>query len=209
MTVDETTSTGLTVAYLRVSVAGQSNGLESQLAAIKKALGGDPDRVYSDEWTGRSMERPGLTRMLDALRPGDTLVTYSLSRLGRSALDTVGTVQRLAESGVTVRSVTESIDTSTPAGRAFLAITLVIAQMERELIVERTQAGLLAARARGRVGGAKKRLTPAQARSILRAYEAGERMPDIAEEHGISIRSAWRYLAQARASRAKVQGTAA
>ncbi len=207
--MDEMTSTGLTVAYLRVSVAGQSNGLESQLAAIKKALGGDPDRTYSDEWSGRSLDRPGLTRMLDALRPGDVLYTYSLSRLGRSALDTVSTVQRLADSGVIVRSVTESIDTSTPAGRAFLAITLVIAQMERELIVERTQAGLAAARAKGRVGGAKKRLTPAQARSILRAYEAGERMPDIAEEHSISVRSAWRYLSQARAARAKVQGTAA
>jgi len=203
------TSTGLTVAYLRVSVAGQSNGLESQLAAIKKALGADPERVYSDEWSGRSMDRPGLARMLDALRPGDVLVTYSLSRLGRSALDTVGTVQRLADSGVIVRSVTESIDTSTPAGRAFLAITLVVAQMERELIVERTQAGLAAARAKGRIGGAKKRLTPAAARSILRAYEAGERMPDIADEHGISIRTAWRYLSQAKASRAKVQGTAA
>ncbi len=81
--------------------------------------------------------------------------------------------------------------------------------MERELIVERTQAGLAAARAKGRVGGAKKRLTPAQARSILRAYEAGERMPDIAEEYGLSVRSCWRYLKQAKASRAKVQGTAA
>jgi len=207
--MENDTSTGLTVAYLRVSVAGQSNGLESQLAAITKALGGDPDRVYSDEWTGRSMERPGLTRMLDSLRPGDTLILYSLSRLGRSALDTMSTVQRLADSGVIVRSVTESIDTSTPAGRAFLGIILLIAQMERELIVERTQAGLLAARAKGRVGGAKKRLTPAQARSILRAYEDGERMPDIADSHAISVRSAWRYLAQAKASRAKVQGTAA
>lgn len=205
----EVTSTGLTVAYLRVSVAGQSNGLESQLAAIKKALGGEPDRTYSDEWSGRSMDRPGLVRMLEALRPGDTLVVYSLSRLGRSALDTVGTVQRLADSGVIVRSVTESIDTSTPAGRAFLAITLVIAQMERELIVERTQAGLVAARAKGRVGGAKPRLTPAQARSIARAYEAGERMPDIADEYGISVRSAWRYLAQARAAHAKVHGKVA
>lgn len=207
--MDEMTSTGITVAYLRVSVAGQSNGLESQLAAIKKSLGGDPDRVYSDEWSGRSMDRPGLGRMLDALRPGDTLIVYSLSRLGRSALDTLGTVQRLADTGVIVRSVTESIDTSTPAGRAFLAITLVIAQMERELIVERTQAGLAAARAKGRVGGAKKRLTPAQARSILRAYEAGERMPDIAEEHGLSVRSCWRYLSQAKASRAKAQGVGA
>ncbi len=101
--MENTATSGLTVAYLRVSVAGQSNGLESQLASIKKALGGDPDRVYSDEWSGRSMERPGLTRMLDALRPGDTLIVYSLSRLGRSALDTLGTVQRLADSGVIVR----------------------------------------------------------------------------------------------------------
>lgn len=132
------------------------------------------------------MDRPGLTRMLDALRPGDSLVCYSLSRLGRWALDPLGTVQRLADSGVIVRSVTESIDTSTPAGRAFLAITLVIAQMERELIVERTQAGLAAARAKGRVGGAKKRLSPAQARSILRAYEAGERVPDIAEDQAVA-----------------------
>jgi DNA invertase Pin-like site-specific DNA recombinase len=209
MTVDEVTSTGLTVAYLRVSVAGQSNGLESQLAAIKKALGGNPDRVYSDEWTGRSMDRPGLGRMLDALRPGDTLIVYSLSRLGRSALEAMSTVQRLADSGIVVRSVTESVDTGTPAGRAFLGICLIIAELEVSLIRERTQAGLAAARAKGRVGGAKKRLSPAQARSILRAYEAGERMPDIADEYGISVRSAWRYLAQAKASRVKVQGVSA
>ncbi len=105
------TSTGLTVAYLRVSVAGQSNGLESQLAAIKQALGGDPDRVYSDEWSGRSMDRPGLGRMLDALRPSDTLIVYSLSRLGRSALDTMSTVQRLADPA---SSCAPSLRASTP-----------------------------------------------------------------------------------------------
>lgn len=203
------TSTGLTVAYLRVSIAGQSNGLESQLAAIKKALGGDPDRVYSDEWSGRSMDRPGLTRMLDALRPGDTLIVYSLSRLGRSALEAMSTVQRLADNGVVVRSVTEAVDTGTPAGRAFLGICLIIAELEVSLIRERTQAGLAAARAKGRVGGAKPRLSHAQARSLLRLYEGGDRVPDLADQFGVSVRSAWRYIAKAKASRAKVQGIAA
>lgn len=203
------TLTGLTVAYLRVSIAGQSNGLESQLAAIKKSLGGDPDRVYSDEWSGRSMDRPGLTRMLDALRPGDTLIVYSLSRLGRSALEAMSTVQRLADNGVVVRSVTEAVDTGTPAGRAFLGICLIIAELEVSLIRERTQAGLAAARAKGRVGGAKPRLSHAQARSLLRLYEGGDRVPDLADQFGVSVRSAWRYIAAAKASRAKAQGTAA
>lgn len=205
----ESTTSGLTVAYLRVSIAGQSNGLESQLAAIKKSLGGDPDRVYSDEWTGRSMDRPGLGRMLDTLRPGDALIVYSLSRLGRSALEAMSTVQRLADNGVVVRSVTEAVDTGTPAGRAFLGICLIIAELEVSLIRERTQAGLAAARAKGRVGGAKPRLSHAQARSLLRLYEGGDRVPDLADQFGVSVRSAWRYIAKAKASRAKVQGTAA
>lgn len=202
------------IAYLRVSTSDQS--VASQRAAVEKTLGHEPDREYIDEGvSGRVMQRAGLDACLDALRPGDTLVIYSLSRLGRSAAAIIRLVQELtapAEQGgrgVTLRSVTESLDSSTPTGRAFIGVMAVINELQAEIIRESTRAGLESARARGRVGGAKKRLTPAQARSILRAYEAGERMPDIAEEYAISIRSAWRYLAQAKASRAKVQGAAA
>ena len=208
--MENDTSTGLTVAYLRVSIAGQSNGLETQLAAIKKTLGGaDPDRVFSDEASGRLTSRPEFDRMLDTLRAGDTLIVYSLSRVGRSALHAMQTVERLTNAGIIIRSVTEAVDTSTPTGRLWVGLTLLWAQCERELIVERTQAGLLVARAKGRVGGAKPRLTHAQARSLLRLYEGGDRVPDLADQFGVSVRSAWRYIAAAKASRAKVQGTAA
>lgn len=200
------------ISYLRVSTADQT--LASQRLAIEKALGEAPEREFVDEGvSGRVMQREGLDACLNALREGDELVVYSLSRLGRSSAEVIRLVQDLTDPvekggrGVLLRSVTESLDTSTPTGRAFLGLLAVIYALETELIRERTLAGLAAARAKGRVGGRKPSLTPRQKKQALSLYEqAGERPIDIAETLGVSERTVWRAIRDARATRDKVHG---
>lgn len=200
------------ISYLRVSTADQT--LASQRLAIEKALGEAPEREFVDEGvSGRVMQREGLDACLNALRERDELVVYSLSRLGRSSAEVIRLVQDLTDPvekggrGVLLRSVTESLDTSTPTGRAFLGLLAVIYALETELIRERTLAGLAAARAKGRVGGRKPSLTPRQKKQALSLYEqAGERPIDIAETLGVSERTVWRAIRDARATRDKVHG---
>ncbi|WP_447947951.1 recombinase family protein [Microbacterium maritypicum] len=199
------------IAYLRVSTADQS--IESQRLAIEKALGERPEREFVDEGvSGRVMQREGLDACLNALRAGDELVVYSLSRLGRSSAEVIRLVQELTDSvekggrGVLLRSVTESLDTSTPTGRAFLGLLAVVYALEAELIRERTLAGLAAARAKGRVGGRKPSLTPRQKKQALSLYEAGERPIDIADTMSVSERTVWRAIRDARAARERVHG---
>lgn len=200
------------ISYLRVSTADQT--LASQRLAIEQVLGEAPEREFVDEGvSGRVMQREGLDACLNALREGDELVVYSLSRLGRSSAEVIRLVQDLTDPvekggrGVLLRSVTESLDTSTPTGRAFLGLLAVIYALETELIRERTLAGLAAARAKGRVGGRKPSLTPRQKKQALSLYEqAGERPIDIAETLGVSERTVWRAIRDARATRDKVHG---
>ncbi len=109
--------------------------------------------VFEDMVSGKNARRPGLKRALRRLRPGDVLVVWKLDRLGRSVRDLITLVSELQARGVNFRSLTDSIDTSTPAGRFFFHVMSALAEMERELIVERTRAGLAAAREQGRVGG--------------------------------------------------------
>lgn len=200
------------ISYLRVSTADQT--IASQRLAIEKALGEVPEREFIDEGvSGRVMQREGLDACLNALRAGDELVVYSLSRLGRSSAEVIRLVQDLTDPvekggrGVLLRSVTESLDTSTPTGRAFLGLLAVVYALEAELIRERTLAGLAAARAKGRVGGRKPSLTPRQKKQALSLYEqAGERPIDIAETLNVSERTVWRAIRDARATRDKVHG---
>lgn len=199
------------IAYLRVSTADQT--IASQRLAIEKALGEAPEREFVDEGiSGRVMQREGLDACLSALRAGDELVVYSLSRLGRSSAEVIRLVQDLTRSteqggrGVILRSVTEALDSSTPTGRAFIGILAVVFEMEAELTRERTLAGLAAARRAGRVGGRKPSLTPRQKKQALSLYEAGERPFDIAETMSVSERTVWRAIRDARATRDKVHG---
>ena len=136
------------IGYARVSIDDQS--LDLQLDALQKA---GCERIFSDKASATNCERPCLTDAVSHLRSGDVLVVWKLDRVGRSVKGLVEFVTELQEGGTQFRSLTDGIDTTTPAGRFFSHIMASLAQMERELTAERTRAGLDAARRRGRVGG--------------------------------------------------------
>jgi DNA invertase Pin-like site-specific DNA recombinase len=138
----------LRIGYARVSSEDQN--LTLQLDALKKA---GCKRVFTDKRAGVQTDRPGLKEALSYLRESDTLVVWKLDRLGRSVKGLIDLVNEMQSQGVHFRSLTDGIDTKTPAGRFFFHVMASLAQMERELIMERTRAGLEAAKRQGRVGG--------------------------------------------------------
>ncbi len=153
------------IGYARVSTADQNP--ELQLDALRDA---GCDRIFTDHASGAKTSRPELDRALDRLRAGDTLVVWKLDRLGRSLPHLVETIKDLSDRDVGFRSLQDPVDTTTSGGRLVFHIFAALAEFERDLIRERTNAGLAAARARGRVGGRKRALTPAQvtmARELL------------------------------------------
>lgn len=154
------------VGYARVSTAEQS--LSLQLDALR-AIGCEP--IFEDHASGAKTDRPGLTETLRFARNGDTLVVWKLDRLGRSMSHLVETVRGLEEKGVGFRSLTEGVDTTTPGGTLVFHLFGALAQFERDLIRERTNAGLRAAAARGRAGGRRPVVT-AEKLARARAYLA-------------------------------------
>ncbi|EKR8890233.1 recombinase family protein, partial [Escherichia coli] len=130
--------------------------------------------IFEDKISGTKSDRPGLKKLLRTLSEGDTLVVWKLDRLGRSMRHLVILVEELRERGVNFRSLTDAIDTSTPMGRFFFHVMGALAEMERELIVERTRAGLEAARAKGRIGGRRPKLTASEWEQVGRLLAAGE-----------------------------------
>ncbi len=130
--------------------------------------------IFEDKISGIKAERPGLKRLLRTLAEGDTLVVWKLDRLGRSMRHLVVLVEELRARGINFRSLTDSIDTSTPMGRFFFHVMGALAEMERELIIERTRAGIAAARAEGRIGGRRPKLTDEQWAQAGRLIAAGE-----------------------------------
>lgn len=147
------------IGYARVSTQDQNPQL--QLDAL--AAGGC-EQTFHEKATGKFRERPELTTCLRTLRQGDTLVVWKLDRLARSLKDLVGIVDDLKQRGVGFKSITESIDTTSPGGRLVFHLFGALAEFEHALIRERTVAGLAAARARGRTGGRKLALSPADVR---------------------------------------------
>lgn len=144
------------LGYARVSTAEQQ--LEPQLDALI-AAGVEPGRIYTDKISGAKSARPGLEMLRKALRSGDVLVIVRLDRLGRSLGDLIAISAELDAIGVHLRSLAESIDTTTPGGRLIFHLFGAVAEFERAIIRERTAAGLKSARERGRRGGRKKKLT--------------------------------------------------
>jgi DNA invertase Pin-like site-specific DNA recombinase len=144
---------GLTFGYARVSTQDQTLNLQKD--ALKAA---GCTRIFTDTMSGAKADRPGLTEAFDHLRAGDTLVVWRLDRLGRTLKDLLEIVARFEREGIGFRSLTEQIDTTTPAGTLIFHIFGSLAEFERALIRERTQAGLVAARIRGRNGGRPKAL---------------------------------------------------
>ncbi|EGU8220061.1 helix-turn-helix domain-containing protein [Salmonella enterica] len=155
------------IGYVRVSTNDQNTDLQRNALNCAGC-----ELIFEDKISGTKSERPGLKKLLRTLSEGDTLVVWKLDRLGRSMRHLVVLIEELRERGVNFRSLTDSIDTSTPMGRFFFHVMGALAEMERELIVERTRAGLVAARAQGRIGGRRPKLTPeqwAQAGRLIRA----------------------------------------
>src|SRR6201987_325736 len=150
------------IGYARVSTNEQN--LDLQLDALKKEGVRDPD-IYTDKITGTKAERPGLQNALSHLRTGDTLVVWRLDRLARSLSNLIELVNRLAGQGTAFKSLTERIDTASATGKLVFHIFGALAEFERNLIKERTVAGLTAARARGRLGGRPK-LNPKSAKVV-------------------------------------------
>ena len=159
------------IAYMRVSKADGSQVLDLQRDALLVA-GVSERHIYSDTASGKKDDRPGLAACLQALREGDTLVVWKLDRLGRSLRHLVNVVHDLTSRGIGLKVLTgqgAAIDTTTPAGKLVFGIFPSLAEFERDLISERTRAGLASARARGRKGGRRPKMTPAKLRLAMAA----------------------------------------
>ncbi|MGH2884180.1 MAG: recombinase family protein [Solirubrobacteraceae bacterium] len=178
------------VGYARVSTSDQNPALQHYALDAAGCT-----RIFTDTASGALDQRPQLSAALDYLRPGDVLVVWRLDRLGRSVRHLTETVNTLAERGIGFRSLTEGIDTTTPAGKLVFHIFASLAEFEREIIRERTNAGLAAARARGRTGGRRPKMTPGKLATAWQLYEGkAHTVAQIAEIVGVSRATLYRHL---------------
>ena len=185
------------IGYMRVSKTDGTGALDLQRDALL-AAGVDSIRLYEDHASGRRDDRPGLEACLKGLRSGDTLVAWKLDRLGRDLRHLVDLVHGLTGRGVGLRVLAgegASINTTTPNGRLMFGVFAALAEFERELIVERTKAGLASARARGRRGGRTYKMTPAKlrlAQAAMARRETGEGA--LCSELGITRQTLYRHV---------------
>jgi DNA invertase Pin-like site-specific DNA recombinase len=181
------------IGYARISTRDQN--LDLQLDALKKA---GCDALYQETISGSTSERPVLTDVLNSLRAGDVLVIWKLDRLGRSLKHLVELTTLLIEKKVGLLSLNDPIDTTTPQGRLSFNLFAALAEFERDIIRERTQAGLTAARARGRLGGRPKGLPKASEATACAAetlYKEGKlSVMQIAKKLSISKATLYKYL---------------
>ena len=178
------------IGYARVST--QEQNLEPQTDALKEA---GCQQIFNDTISGAKKERPGLHKALLYVREGDTLLVWRLDRLGRSLKDLIETVSKLEERGIGFRSLQESIDTTTSGGRLIFHVFGALAEFERNLISERTYAGLAAARARGRKGGRPRKLNTHQVELARKLYdEKHHSIKEICHILGISKPTLYKYL---------------
>ena len=184
---------GHLLGYARVSTVEQDPAL--QLDALARA---GCARVWTDTASGVVTDRPQLTDLLATLLPGDTLVVWRLDRLGRSLRHLLDVVTDLSDRGIGFRSLAESLDTTTAGGRLVLAVFGALAEFERQLIAERTVAGLAAARARGRVGGRPTVMTSAKTRQAVAMLTAHTPVSEVAAVLGVSRATIYRVAGDAR-----------
>lgn len=181
---------GHALGYARVSTGEQDAGLQQD--ALKAA---GCYRIFTDTASGSLQSRPELDKVLDQLRPGDTLVVWRLDRLGRSIRHLIDQLDALQERGIEFRSLQDNIDTSSSGGRLVFHIFASLAEFERDLIRERTNAGLEAARARGRTGGRPPLLTEDQLRTARKLYEQQDMtVAQIGKVLGVSRTTIYRAL---------------
>ncbi len=182
------------IGYARVSTEDQNLSLQGD--ALHAA---GCERIFEDRTSGAKSERQGLSDALDFMREGDTLVVWRLDRLSRSLTDLIDMVGQLESLGIGLQSIHESIDTSSSTGRLVFHIFGALAEFERNLIRERTQAGLQAARARGRVGGRPMALNSDKQKLAVRLYEEKQHtVQQICEMMNISKPTLYRYVEMAR-----------
>jgi DNA invertase Pin-like site-specific DNA recombinase len=178
------------IGYARVSTHDQT--LHSQRDALQKA---GCEQIFTDTVSGTKTERKGLAEAFSHLRRGDTLVVWRLDRLGRSLRHLIDTITALDERGVGFKSLQENIDTTTSGGKLVFHIFGVLAEFEREIIKERTQAGLQSARSRGKVGGRPKALTQKEVQMLRNmAADKSLTVSDICKTLGIGRTTFYRYV---------------
>jgi DNA invertase Pin-like site-specific DNA recombinase len=177
------------IGYARVST--QDQNLDLQTEALAKA---GCKKIFDDKISGSHAERPGLAKLQEALRDGDTLVVWKLDRLGRSVKHLVNLVGELHKRGVQFKSLTDAIDTGTASGRFFFHVMASLAEMERELTIERTQAGLKVARQLGRTGGRKRQMTESKIKSAKKLLASGVPPKDVAANLGVSVPTLYRWI---------------
>ncbi|WP_165222074.1 recombinase family protein [Affinirhizobium pseudoryzae] len=183
------------IGYARVS-KGDEQSNKAQARALANA---GCARVFEEKASGGRWDRPELHRMLDQLREGDTVVVWKLDRLSRSLKDVLHLMDRIAAAGAGFRSLTEAIDTTTPAGRMMMQMVGSFAEFERAMIRERTSAGLAQARAEGRVGGRRRKLDPHKRREIAESVLSGRKSgAEMARLYDISEPTVSRIVAEHR-----------
>ena len=179
------------IAYARVS--SETQRLDMQLDALNAA---GADRIFEDQGvSGTLAHRPGLDAALDYLREGDVFLVYRLDRLSRSTRNTLSLLHDLGQRGIGFRSLSEALDTTGPMGKVLLALTAAFGELEHDLIVDRTRAGLAAARERGNIGGRPKSLSPAMVEFAQQLRAHGKSAAEIAKEVGTSRATVYRALA--------------
>ncbi|WP_207533625.1 recombinase family protein [Desertivirga arenae] len=185
------------IGYARVST--QDQNLELQIDALKKD---GCEKIFKETGSGKNKERPGLRELMEHLRANDTVVVWKLDRLGRSLKDLIDLVGEFEAKGANFVSLNDRIDTSTPAGKFVFNVFASLAEFEREIIRERTVAGLAAARVRGRNGGRPEGLSPEalnKANSAFLLFQSGEKtVKEISKELGISRATCYRYIEAAK-----------
>ena len=179
------------IGYCRVSTAGQS--LDRQLDQLT-AVG--CERVYQEKVSGARKDRPELNRMLDALREGDVVVITELSRLGRTVKGLIELVEKIHQAGADIKSLKEKIDTTSPMGKMVFTVMAAVAEMERDLLRERTAEGLKAARARGRHGG-RPAIDQEKLNLAMRMYDSKNcTVAEITKTTGVSKATLYQYLSK-------------
>ncbi len=180
---------GMLIGYARVSKGDQNLTLQTEALT-----GAGVERLFTDKMSGAKTSRPGLDEALAFARPGDVLVVWKLDRLGRSMKGLIDLASELASRGVGLRSLTDGLDTKTASGRFFFNIMASLATMERELMLERTEAGLAAARSAGRVGGRRPVMTPAKLDAARKLLAANTPPRDVASSVGVSLATLYRHI---------------
>lgn len=182
------------IGYARVSKIDQQD-TRAQVQELKKT---GCKRIYQENASGGRWDRPELHKALDQLREGDVLVTWKLDRLSRSLKDMLILLEKVTEAGAGFRSLTENIDTTTPAGRMMLQMLGAFAEFERTMVRERTRLGLEAARERGRIGGRQPKLTEHQRSEAIKMVTSGEKSAaEVARLFRVHRSSVSRLMAQA------------